>query len=164
MQAGKYSVTAAAGLFGRKDRIARDVCELTTQGRASDVCRPLCQLITTTAATRCKLLQDTQRNQFTDIPQRGIWRALGNCGPFTAGELAFKAVVQAIDQFDLARVECGGRKALPEVSPHRRHGRQVAFAQHRVQRLLRLCNGAPQCGKKPSQPCRDIHRAFLSAL
>jgi hypothetical protein len=66
------------------------------------------------SAPRLRLAQHTPRQQVVDVAQRGVGRALGDGGPFAAGELAVEAVEQTVEQLRLLFVEGCAGLALPE--------------------------------------------------
>lgn len=59
------------------------------------------QLIAGATPTRRRLAQHSMRQQFIDVTQGCVRRALGNGCPFATVELALKAIQQAIEQFHL---------------------------------------------------------------
>lgn len=72
------------------------------------------QIITGAATAGVGLFQHTEFHQVRDIAQRRVLRALGNCGPLAAGQIAIKAIEQLVQQPDLPIVHRHTRPVLPE--------------------------------------------------
>ncbi len=112
------------------------------------------QLVAGTTPARRRFPQDATCQQFGDVAQRRVRRTFGDRCPLAAGELAFEAIEQPIEQLYLALVQRRSGPALPE----------PRFGQHGIEDVLRLVDGPVQGVEKPGKPLGDIERRLLGAL
>ncbi|SIN83089.1 hypothetical protein SAMN05444168_0708 [Paraburkholderia phenazinium] len=96
-------------------------------------------------------LQYPERNQFTDISQRGVRQTLRNRRPLAAGQFAFESIKETIKQFGLRLIQRHGGPTLPE----------TRFGEHGAEGMLGAVHCAVERVEEPCEPGRHVARTFL---
>lgn len=94
---------------------------------------------------------DAALDQFADVAQSRVARALGELGVLRRGEMPFEIVQHPVDDLALSLVHRLWFDPLP----------QLGFAEHRAERRARVVDRAVEAVQEPREPRCDVEAAAL---